>query len=54
MLEQRRFPVEDAVSQMISLEEAPQALRSWSDEPSRVKKIMVCLDGDWSVGRAVL
>ena len=43
-LEQRRFPVEDAVSQMISLEEAPEALRSWSDEPSRVKKIMVCLD----------
>ncbi len=28
MLEQRRFPVEDTVRQMISLEEAPEALRS--------------------------
>jgi len=44
MLEQRRFPVDQAVSRMVSLEEAPEALRSWSDEPSRVKKIMVCLD----------
>ena len=44
MLEQRRFPVDEAVSWMVSLEEAPEALRCWSDEPSRVKKIMVCLD----------
>jgi hypothetical protein len=34
-LEQRRFPVKDVVSQLISVEEAPEALRSWSDEPSR-------------------
>jgi hypothetical protein len=26
------------------LEDAPEALRAWSDDPSRVKKIMVRLD----------
>lgn len=26
------------------LEEAPEALRSWSDDPSRIKKILVSLD----------
>jgi len=54
MLEQRRFPVEDAVRQMISPAEAPEALRFGSDEPSRVKKIMVWLDRGWSVGPTLL
>lgn len=44
MLEARRFPVDDAVSSIVALEDAPQALRSWSDDPSQVKKIMVRLD----------
>jgi threonine dehydrogenase-like Zn-dependent dehydrogenase len=44
LLEERRFPVEDAVSHMVNLEQAPEALRSWSDNPMPVKKIMVCLD----------
>jgi threonine dehydrogenase-like Zn-dependent dehydrogenase len=53
-LEQRRFPVEDAVRQLISPAEAPEALRFWSDEPSRVKKIMAWLDRGWSVGPTLL
>lgn len=44
MLEEHRFPVEEAVSSIIGLEDAPQALASWSKNPSRVKKIMVQLD----------
>jgi threonine dehydrogenase-like Zn-dependent dehydrogenase len=44
MLEEHRFPVDDTVSSIVTLEEAPEALRSWSDDPSRVRKIMVRLD----------
>lgn len=44
LLEERRFPVEQAVSLVVSLKDAPDALRSWSDNPARFKKIMVCLD----------
>jgi threonine dehydrogenase-like Zn-dependent dehydrogenase len=44
MLEAHRFPVDDAVSSIVALDDAPQALRSWSEDPSRVKKILVRLD----------
>jgi threonine dehydrogenase-like Zn-dependent dehydrogenase len=44
MLEEHRFPVDDAVSSIVTLDEAPEALRSWSNDPSRVRKIMVRLD----------
>jgi 2-desacetyl-2-hydroxyethyl bacteriochlorophyllide A dehydrogenase len=44
MLEEHRFPVNDAVSSIITMSEAPQALAAWSDNPSRVKKIMMCMD----------
>jgi threonine dehydrogenase-like Zn-dependent dehydrogenase len=44
LLEARKFPVEQAVSLVVSLEEAPGALRSWSENPSRFKKILVALD----------
>jgi threonine dehydrogenase-like Zn-dependent dehydrogenase len=43
-LEARMFPVDQAVSLVIPLEEAPDALRSWSQKPSQFKKIMVSLD----------
>ena len=33
MLEAHRFPVDEAVSSIISLEDAPQALASWSANP---------------------
>src|SRR5437588_7190291 len=44
LLESRKFPVDRAVSLVIPLEEAADALRSWSENPSKFKKIMVCLD----------
>ncbi len=44
MLEDGRFPVQEAVSSIIALEEVPDALRAWSAEPAKVKKIMVSLD----------
>jgi threonine dehydrogenase-like Zn-dependent dehydrogenase len=44
MLEQKRFPVEQAVNLTVPLEEAPEALRSWSEEPGRFRKIMIDLD----------
>jgi len=44
MLEEHRFPVEEAVSSVVSLDQTPDALRSWNSDPLRVKKIMVSLD----------
>ena len=44
LLEARKFPVQRAVSVVVSLEEAPSALRSWSENPSRFHKILVALD----------
>ncbi len=44
LLEAKRFPVDQAVSLIVPLEEAPQALRSWSDNPSQFQKILVSLD----------
>ncbi len=44
MLEAKRFPVDEAVSSIIPLEQVPDALNEWSREPARVKKILVDLD----------
>ncbi len=44
LLEAGTFPVNQAVSLIVSLEEAGNALRSWSEDASRLKKIMVSLD----------
>jgi threonine dehydrogenase-like Zn-dependent dehydrogenase len=44
LLKSRKFPVEQAVSWIVRLEEAPQALRSWSENPSQFQKILVSLD----------
>jgi 2-desacetyl-2-hydroxyethyl bacteriochlorophyllide A dehydrogenase len=44
LLEAGKFPVDEAVSVTVSLDEAPGALRSWSENPTRFKKIMVALD----------
>lgn len=43
-LEAGKFPVDQAVSLTVPLEEAPQALASWTQKPSQFKKIMVSLD----------
>jgi 2-desacetyl-2-hydroxyethyl bacteriochlorophyllide A dehydrogenase len=44
LLEHGGFPVDEAVSLVVPLAEAREALRSWSENPSRFKKIMVSLD----------
>jgi len=44
LLEAKDFPVDKAVSMVVSLEQAADALRSWSENPSRFKKIMVSMD----------
>lgn len=41
MLEAGRFSVEETVTSIVPLEEAPSALREWSEHPSRFSKIMV-------------
>jgi len=45
MLEQRLFPVNEAISSIISLDQVPEAFQRWSDDPSKVKKILVSLEG---------
>jgi len=44
MLESKQFPVDQAISLVASLEEAGGILRSWSEDPSKYKKILVSLD----------
>jgi len=43
MLEEHRFPVDEAVSAIVTLEEAPAMIKTWSDHPSGFSKIMVRL-----------
>jgi 2-desacetyl-2-hydroxyethyl bacteriochlorophyllide A dehydrogenase len=41
LLEARRFPVEDAVTHIVPMDEAPAIFEEWSREPARFTKIMV-------------
>ena len=41
MLEEHLFPVEDAVSKIVPLEETPAALAAWSADPAKFTKIMI-------------
>ena len=41
MLEAGRFPVDDAVSTMIGMDEVPSILEQWSECPARFRKIIV-------------
>jgi threonine dehydrogenase-like Zn-dependent dehydrogenase len=41
MLEEKRFPVEETISSVVSLEQAPAALEAWSENPARFSKIIV-------------
>lgn len=43
MLEAKRFPVDDAVSVIILLEDAARFLGDWSNDPAKFTKIMVQL-----------
>lgn len=44
MLEKGRFPVDEAVTAVVTLNEAPEILAAWSSNPSRFSKIMIRLD----------
>jgi len=44
MLEEHRFPVDAAISHVVSLNEAPQMLKAWSEDPAAFSKIMISLD----------
>ena len=44
MLEDRRFPVDDAVSVIVPMQEAPEIFREWNDDPTRFTKIMIRVD----------
>jgi threonine dehydrogenase-like Zn-dependent dehydrogenase len=41
MLEEGRFPVEDVISAVIPIEETPEMLKQWSENPTAFTKIMV-------------
>ncbi len=41
MLEESRFPVDDVISAIVPIEEAPEILRQWSSNPAAFTKIMV-------------
>ena len=41
MLEAHRFPVDEAVTHIVPLEEAPAILEAWNQEPARFTKIMI-------------
>jgi threonine dehydrogenase-like Zn-dependent dehydrogenase len=41
MLEEGRFPVDDMISAVVPIEEAPEMLRQWSMNPAAFTKIMV-------------
>jgi threonine dehydrogenase-like Zn-dependent dehydrogenase len=41
MLEARRFPVDEAVTHVVPMEEAPAILEAWSQEPAKFTKIMI-------------
>jgi threonine dehydrogenase-like Zn-dependent dehydrogenase len=44
MLKERKFPVEDVVGSIVSLDDAPRILEAWSSNPLKFSKIMVQLD----------
>jgi 2-desacetyl-2-hydroxyethyl bacteriochlorophyllide A dehydrogenase len=41
MLEAKAFPVQDAISAVVLMEEAPRCLAAWSESPASYSKIMV-------------
>jgi threonine dehydrogenase-like Zn-dependent dehydrogenase len=41
MLERHRFPADEAITAIVPLDQAPQALAAWSADPSAYSKIMI-------------
>lgn len=44
MLEKHQFPMDEAVSSIVPLEQAPEILKAWSANPGQFTKIMITLD----------
>jgi threonine dehydrogenase-like Zn-dependent dehydrogenase len=44
MLEQHRFPVEDAISTVVPIEQGPEIFRAWCDSPAKFSKIMISME----------
>jgi threonine dehydrogenase-like Zn-dependent dehydrogenase len=44
MLEQKRFPVDSAISTIVKMGAVPEVLASWDANPARYTKIMVSID----------
>jgi threonine dehydrogenase-like Zn-dependent dehydrogenase len=40
-LEAKKFPVEDVISKVISIDEGPETLKSWAENPQGIIKIMI-------------
>ncbi len=40
-LEARKFPVEEVISKVISIDEGPETLKSWAENPQGIIKIMI-------------
>lgn len=45
MLQDRRFPVDKAITRTVSIEDAPQAMRDWDATPLAFTKIQIAFDG---------
>src|SRR5690606_30295898 len=43
-LEAGKFPVEDVISKVVSIDEGPETLKSWSENPQGIIKIMIDFD----------
>jgi threonine dehydrogenase-like Zn-dependent dehydrogenase len=44
MFQTKRFPTAEAISAVVSLEDAPSILKAWSDNPAQFTKIMISFD----------
>jgi threonine dehydrogenase-like Zn-dependent dehydrogenase len=44
MLEEGRFPTDETISTFVSIDEVPECLAAWSNEPARFSKIIASFD----------
>jgi threonine dehydrogenase-like Zn-dependent dehydrogenase len=44
MLEQHRFPVDEAISTIVSMSEAANIFLAWSEHPAQFSKILISME----------
>jgi threonine dehydrogenase-like Zn-dependent dehydrogenase len=44
LLEAKKFPVDEAISMITSIDDAGDVLRAWSENPAKYKKILVSME----------